>query len=109
VDQDSDGCPEACTPCAAVSCLWFQIPEDGDGDGCADACVNPPCSAFEPCEPGSYCQRPSCDAAGVCASPLASCWSNVDPVCGCDGVTYQNACMANAAGTSVAWSGVCPQ
>jgi hypothetical protein len=29
------------------------------------------------------------------------------PVCGCDGVTYSNACQAHGAGASVAYPGTC--
>lgn len=38
----------------------------------------------------------------------AVCASNVDPVCGCDGVTYVNACTARKSGILRSSSGPCP-
>jgi hypothetical protein len=64
------------------------------------------------CDPGFFCQkgvgvceRP--DAWGVCARKPRVCDFIEDPVCGCDGRTYTNACTASENGANIAHKGAC--
>jgi hypothetical protein len=64
------------------------------------------------CPGGEFCKHPdgACHAAdigGTC-TPIPKCNPNwMDPVCGCDGVTYNNGCMALAANAQVDHAGAC--
>jgi hypothetical protein len=44
---------------------------------------------------------------GTCQPRPQGCTANVDPVCGCDGSVYSNACLAAAAGTDISDLGGC--
>ncbi len=67
------------------------------------------------CGSGSYCQfsegtcptelPPAVD--GVCAPLTTGCGKNLEPVCGCNGVTYSNPCLAAAGGTNLLHHGSC--
>jgi hypothetical protein len=74
------------------------------------------CLGNADCDPTvELCLKPTCGSAdpGVCAPrpgmrATAYCSPGGDPVCGCDGVTYSYACLANAEGVNVASVGACP-
>jgi hypothetical protein len=70
------------------------------GIACTD---NSQCAAEELCAtaPGM------CGAFGECTERPQDCPPVSDPVCGCDGTTYGNACEAAVAGVSVEFDGTC--
>ena len=44
---------------------------------------------------------------GLCVGRPSACPEYAEPVCGCDGTTYANSCLARAGGSDVARSGAC--
>jgi len=69
----------------------------------------PMCRDNRECGPGFYCAKKEgdCDGLGRCSPMPQACITLWDPVCGCDGRTYGNACDAAATGTAVAHRGEC--
>ena len=67
------------------------------------------CKTDANCPTGSFCEfeAGTCGGEGFCTVPPEGCSADYDPVCGCDGRSYSNACMAAAAETSVAYEGLC--
>ena len=116
--------PQVCTPditpvcgcdgitysnaCAAAS-VGVSIDHDGE-------CIVEPqtCGGIAglTCAAGEYCdlgvgQCNVSDASGTCQIVPQGCSGQFDPVCGCDGQTYSNSCVAAAAGASVDYAGEC--
>lgn len=105
--------PDAGRVCAcdgqtyADACEAAQAGESVDYAG---KCVAPTCTADDACAAGEYCARASgdCGGEGACTPLPAACSPVFNPVCGCDGKTYGNACKAAKLGVSVAGAGTCP-
>ena len=95
---------------AIVITLVISIPsfaQDGSSEWVGEPCF----SNFDCGWLMEYCQKPVgfCDGEGVCAERPEFCFDLWDPICGCDGVTYSNACWAASYGVSIDYFGECKE
>ena len=84
---------------------------DSTGDT-EDAISKKKCHSNSDCKATQFCDtegKASCSSTGVCTSRGINlfCSDLYQPICGCDGNTYGNSCLAHKAGTSVASTGAC--
>lgn len=75
-----------------------------------DFCGGLTASTCLPHEFCNYSEKANCgraDQTGVCEVRPQVCLTLYDPVCGCDGATYSNECVAKSSGVSVDYKGTC--
>lgn len=93
-------CCETASSCCSpleVDCCFVAPQPDGGRT----------CSSNTDCAPPQYCAGEGCGSAGHCLTKPVDCPAVDDPRCGCDGMTYDNACLASAAGARVEGQGAC--
>lgn len=95
-------------PCLAAEAGVSLMPELSD---CEE---REPCggAAEIGCGEGFFCDDQTCGkteetVTGLCIPVPSGCTDHVDPVCGCDDVTYGNECDAHAAQVAVQRKGAC--
>jgi hypothetical protein len=84
--------------------LFIKLPSVvGDNPGGTSCSSDADCSADESC----VFPLGTCGGEGNCRPTGHLCAQFYDPICGCDGFTYGNACSAASAGVSAAHAGAC--
>jgi len=104
-----------------TGCYVEQAPEedggDGDNAGASDSIEGPAgCLLHSDCPQGTLChfEATTCGQVGGTCQPMNGAADAVAPacnptgaICGCDGITYDSACVAWDGGVSVWFEGTC--
>ncbi|MDQ3035703.1 MAG: hypothetical protein M3Y87_25075 [Myxococcota bacterium] len=108
IDDDA-GADGGSAPSDAGTDAAIPTPVDAGSDAATDAGSPGGCSGNGDCAGTEYCSLPeaTCSGVGACQMRPEFCIGIFDPVCGCDGTTYGNACNAAAAGVNVQHRGEC--
>ena len=80
--------------------------DTGPGDTGIDA-GGGVCADNSECDSAGFCAGETCDGPGTCARRPEACPGIYAPVCGCDGRTFGNACLAANSGVRVQSVGEC--
>jgi cysteine-rich repeat protein len=101
IREDDEACDDGNTvdgDCCSATCT--EVP--------GSACAGTACRTNDECPAGAYCEQDGvCGGEGRCRQRSEACIGVLEPVCGCDGRTYVNACEAAAAGVTVRARGRC--
>lgn len=104
-------CPTDPTAAAAIAaCIRRSVsPEAGVNDSGAPVDTGPAvCTSSMECMISQYCAAATCGAMGTCVPRPTACPGELEPTCGCNGVTYVSPCAARREGIGVSAPGTCP-
>ncbi len=107
---NSGECPVACqsdSDCGRGETCSNGVCVPNNGDVICGARAGDTCQDDEFCNFPDIAMCGATDQSGVCEARPQICPDVIDPVCGCDFMTYNNACEAQGAGTDVLYDGAC--